>query len=202
MVSVATSLPPIVVVGKLMLAFLYVASPAVPVVLKVTSLVRVLFCVPRLIVASVAFVVNAEPVAPLDKIPDCVMLPVVAVTTSLPPTVEAARSMPPDSFNDASPVPPSVLSDTLPVSVLACDARPIAQRELLLVNLLHVAPVLTTPDCVMPPVVAVTTSLPPTVEAARSMPPDSFNDASPVPPSVLSDTLPVSVLVCEARSIV
>ena len=80
-----------------------VALPVDPVVLKVTAPVSALTLF-KVMSALLALVVNEE-VPAIVNTPESVMLPVVAVALSAPPTVDAAKSRPASFTTVAAPLP-------------------------------------------------------------------------------------------------
>ena len=121
----------------------------------------------NVIVALFALVVKEEvPVivsAPLSDI-----FPVAAVAARLPPTVEAPRSKPDASTTVALPDDPVVFNATAPVNALALFN--VIVPLLALVVKEEVPAIVSTPESVMLPVVAVATKLPPTAEAPKFKP--------------------------------
>ena len=165
-VAVMSRLPPTFDVARsTAVAFTTAALPVAPLVF--TSMAPVAASWARLILAFAALVVN-EAVPPTVAVPLSTMLPVLAVTSRLPPTLDAARSTAVAFTSVALPVAPLVFTSMAPVT--ASWARLMSAFAALVVNE-AVPPTVVTPLSMMLPVVAVTARLPaaPVFTEARLM---------------------------------
>ena len=123
--------------------------------------------------------------------PDCVIVPVVAVASKLPPTPEVAKIIPMVFTIVALPVKPVVLKAIVPVA--ASVPRSISSLAVVVVKL-EVPEAVMTPESVMEPALVSIMRLPPkvvvTVPKSRAI--AAFvREMFPVAPLVLMETAPV-----------
>ena len=129
--------------------------------------------------------------------PLSVKLPVVAVTSNAPFTVDVPKSKAMLFTTVALPVVPAVISDTAPV---AANVPKLISSSACTVLIIDVPPTVTVPLSVTFPVVALAVKLPPTPEAAKSNAVAFTTLALAVAPVVLNVTAPVDANVPKSIS--
>jgi len=138
------------------------ALPLAPVVLRETAPVKAFAAVVSVIVALLVDVVNDD-VPVMVCTPLCVRLPVLSITTRLPPTLEAANVVATLFVRLALPLAPVVESVTAPVRAFA-EVSVIVAFDADVVND-DVPVTVRAPLWVRFPVLSTTVKVPPTVEA-------------------------------------